>query len=362
MEKSSPRQNPRKRSPIPWLLALLLLVVIAGFAAFLFFMPSPIASVAWNPPKRPANQGVLAQNGLLLKADLLGQFQGAIGLAIDPQGRIYTGTVEGKISRIAVSGDGKRSIDIFANTQGRPYGLAFDPRGNLIVADHKLGLLSIDPSGKVSVLFPETNNLFGVAIARNGKIYFTDATNSKSELTTELLEAKSHGRLLVYDPATKVAKVLRSNLYYPSGIALTPSGDALLVAEKARYRIFRYDLRSEKETSFAENLPGFVGGLHFDDRGLLWVAVTEPRSDLIDNFSANPEIKNQLAKLPISILKGNEKGYGLVLVLDSKGQILRSLHDPTGRIHKITDTQIRGQFLYVGTEDDSGVGRLAIIP
>jgi sugar lactone lactonase YvrE len=361
MEKSSPRQNPRKRSPIPWLLALLL-VVVASFAAFLFFRPSPIASVAWNPPKRPANQGVLAQNGLLLKADLLGQFQGAMGLAIDSQGRIYTGTAEGKISRITVSADGKRNIEVFANTQGRPYGLAFDPRGNLIVADHKLGLLSIDPSGKVNVLFSEASSLFGIAIARDGKIYFTDATNSKNELTTELLEAKPHGRLLVYNPATKVVKVLRSNLYYPSGIAVTPSGDALLVAEKAHYRIFRYDLQSQKEASFAENLPGFIGGFHFDDRGLLWIAVTEPRSDLIDNFSANPEVKNQLAKLPVSILKGNEKGYGLVLVLDSKGQILRSLHDPTGRIHKITDTQVRGQFLYVGTEDDSGVGRLAIIP
>jgi hypothetical protein len=361
MEKSSSRQNPRKRSPIPWLIALFL-VVVAGFAVFLFFMPSPIASVAWNPPKRPATQGVLAQNGLLLKADLLGQFQGAVGLAIDSQGRIYTGTTEGKISRITVSAYGKRNIDTFANTQGRPYGLVFDSRGNLIVADRKLGLLSVDPSGKVTVLFSEAHSAFGVAAAKDGKIYFTDATSSHNELYTELLESKPHGRLLVYNPVTKATQVLRSNLYYPSGIAITPTGDALLVAEKARYRIFRYDLQSQKETSFAENLPGFLGNLHFDDRGSLWVAITEPRSDLIDGFAANPEIKNQLAKLPISVLKGNEKGYGLVLVLDAKGQILRSLHDPTGRIHKITDAQVQSQFLYIGTEDDSGVGRLAVEP
>lgn len=359
MGKSSSRS--RKRFRLPWPLAVLL-VLVASFAAFLFVVPSPVASVAWSPPKRPANQGVLAQNGLLLKADLLGQFQGAIGIAIDAQGRIYTGTAEGNISRITVSADGKRSIAIFANTKGRPYGLAFDGRGNLIVADHKLGLLSVDPAGKVSVLSSEAHGAFGVAPAKDGKIYFTDATSSTNALTTELLESKPHGRLLAYDPATKATKVLRSDLYYPSGIAVTPSGDALLVAEKARYRIFRYDLQSAKETSFAENLPGFVGGLHFDDRGSLWVAVTEPRSDLIDNVSANPEIKNQLAKLPVSILKGNEKGYGLVLILDNKGQILRSLHDPTGRIHKITDVQVRGEFFYVGSEDDSGVGRLAITP
>lgn len=361
MGKSNPRGNTRKRFQLRWLLALLLAIVVS-VAAFLFFMPSPIASVAWNPPKRPANQGVLAQNGLLLKADFLGQFQGAIGIAVDGQGRIYTGTESGNISRIALSAEGKRTIEVFTNTKGRPYGLAFDRGGNLIVADRKRGLLRVDPSGKVSVLFAEIHSAFGVAIARDDKIYFTDATNSKSELTTELLESKPHGRLLVYDPATKASTVLRSNLYYPSGIAVVPGEDALLIAEKARYRILRYDLQSRKSTNFAENLPGFVGGLHFDEHGSLWVAVTEPRSDLIDNFAAHPEIKNQLAKLPVSVLKGNEKGYGLVLVLDSKGQILRSLHDPTGRIHKITDAQVRGQFLYVGTEDDSGVGRLAIAP
>ena len=46
--------------------------------------------------------------------------------------------------------DGNR-YQAYAETGGRPLGLHFDSRGNLIVADAERGLLSVPPRGEVKV-------------------------------------------------------------------------------------------------------------------------------------------------------------------------------------------------------------------
>jgi sugar lactone lactonase YvrE len=166
----------------------------------------------------------------------------------------------------------------------------------------------------------------------------------------------------VYDPATARAEVLLDGLYFAAGVALPPTEDYVLVAETARYRISRLWLKGPaagRQDTFADNLPGFVGGIRFDRKGRLWVAIPEPRVDLVDRVSPNPALKNLLAKLPPALLKGNEKGYGLVLVLDGRGRILRSLHDPTGRVHKISAVRFEGGDLYFGSSDESGIGRFS---
>jgi hypothetical protein len=42
-------------------------------------------------------------------------------------------------------------------------------------------------------------------------------------------------------------------------------------------------------------------------------------------------------------------GYGLVVELDNNGSVLRSFHDPTGRVAFITSAMEREGFLYLGS-------------
>ena len=57
-------------------------------------------------------------------------------------GKIYVGYENGVI---------KNTDGIFSNTKGRPLGMAFDAKGNLIIADAIQGLISIDINGTINI-------------------------------------------------------------------------------------------------------------------------------------------------------------------------------------------------------------------
>jgi len=70
--------------------------------------------------------------------------------------------------------------------------------------------------------------------------------------------------------------------------------------------------------------------------------------------------KRQLSKLPKSMWP-KPTPCGLVLALDERGTITRSLHDPTG-IHLMEVTSIRehGGFLYLGSLHNDRIGKFRL--
>ena len=118
-----------------------LAILIAIVVLYFLFWPVSISPVSWNPPAAPSLTGPYQQNALLAKTERLsagndgasaGAGFGPEDVALDSQDRIYTGLDDGRIMRLQA--DGTRP-ELFANTHGRPLGLAFDSRGYLIVAD-----------------------------------------------------------------------------------------------------------------------------------------------------------------------------------------------------------------------------------
>jgi sugar lactone lactonase YvrE len=295
---------------------------------------------------------------------------GGEDVAVDATGRLYTGTVDGRILRLeregrdggagegtgGAAGDGWR-VETFAVTGGRPLGLDFAPDGALIVCDARRGLLRVTPAGSVEVLATEAGGVrFGFAndvdVAADGRIYFTDASSryGVDEYLYDLLEARPHGRFLVHDPATGATAVLARGLYFANGVALSRDESFAVVAETYRYRLLRCGLApGEGCEVFADDLPGFPDGVASDGAGTFWAALYTVRNPAVDRLHPHPWAKRLLARLPRALWP-KPRPYGLVLAFDERGRILRSLHDPGGgRVREVTSAEPQGGALYLGT-------------
>ncbi|MEM8933362.1 MAG: SMP-30/gluconolactonase/LRE family protein [Acidobacteriota bacterium] len=345
------------------------IVLVAAYLSWMLLSASPIDPEGWNPPPAPKLEGVLIPNLELRQTERLafGQIVGAEDVAVDARGRIYGGLVDGRIIRLDAAGGG---LETFAETGGRPLGLHFDAAGNLVVADAAKGLLRVDPDGAVEVLTTESDGLpfrftDDLDIASDGRIYFSDASSrfDHHHYLFDLLEARPHGRLLRYDPASGITETLLDGLYFANGIALSQNEDFVLVVETYRYRIQRYWLtgpRAGTAEVFVENLPGFPDGVSANRRGTFWVACFTVRNTRVDALHPRPDTKAILAKLP-KIAWPKPANYGLVIGLDETGRVVRTLQDPGGDIvPQVTSAEEVDGVLYLGNLDKDFIGRVAL--
>ncbi|MDX1692889.1 MAG: SMP-30/gluconolactonase/LRE family protein [Ketobacteraceae bacterium] len=350
--------------------AIAAVVLGAGLLLWLLFWPAPIDAVAWQPPDPPAMAGDYAPNSLLQKATLLaqGKIYGPEDIAVDDDGILYGGTQDGKIVRVHTDG----RVEDWVNTGGRPLGLQFDASGNLIVCDAYKGLLSVDRSGKVSVLATEAGGVpFGFTndldIASDGRIYFTDASSqwNQSAYMLDLMEGRPWGRFLVFDPATGNTRVLVDDIHFANGVALSADQDFVLINETWRYRILRYWLKGERQGTrdvFIDNLPGFPDGISGNRDGTFWVALPTPRNPTVDRLYPHPWLREILVKLPES-LQPEPVAYGFVLGLSEEGRVIANLQDPAGtHLQEITSVEEHNGYLYFGSLHNRRIGRLALCP
>lgn len=353
---------------------LVLVVVLVGWA----LTPSPIDPVAWTPPPEPAMDGPWQPNNALKRAELLakGEVKGPEAIAVDAAGNVYAGLENGWIVRLAGVGTqppGARAeavVERWVNTGGRPLGMAFDQKGNLIVADAWKGLISIAPDKTLKTLATEAAGVpFGFTddldIASDGTIYFSDASSrfNQPDFKLDLLENRPHGRLLKYEPATGEVVVLLPALHFANGVAVDPQERFVLVNETWRYRVLRHWLaggRAGATDVFADNLPGFPDNLSRDQQGRYWLALPTLRNAMVDRAHPHPWLKQLMAKLPESI-QPQAQEYGLIAVLGPEGEILASFHDTEGKhLQEITSVEPVEDFLYLGSLHNDRIGRLAL--
>jgi len=348
-------------------LVLVAVLLLGAFAAYLALAPAPIDPVAWEPPPVPAMTGPLAPNELLRKASLIavGAIDGPEDVETDAQGRVYSGTNKGEVVRI--EGEART---VLANTGGRPLGLDFAPSGALIVADAIKGLLSISPEGQVTTLTDAADGVRlgftdDVAVASDGAIYFSDASDrfGFGDHLLDMLEGRPHGRLLKYDPATKQTTTLLGELYFANGVALSRDESFVAVVETYRYRVTRHWLKGPKAGSsevLAEGLPGYPDGISQSGRGTFWVAMFTVRNAAGDFLSNRPLLKRMVANLPRTMWPKPEP-YGLVLEIGEDGQVLRSLHDPTGEVvFQVTSAHEREGSVYLGHLHRDRISRVSL--
>jgi sugar lactone lactonase YvrE len=350
--------------------------LIASLVATLLFYlaawPVPVSPVAWQTDISPGYTGVHASNTRLtaLRRIELGGHEGPEHVAVAPDGLLYAAVAGGRVLRMALNGTG---LVVFAKTGGRVLGFDFDSAGRIIAADAVRGLLSIDGEGSVRVLVDEINGqplLYAdaVAVAPDGKIYFTDASQRFSPrewggtfeaCVLDLLENSATGRVLMFDPSTGAVELVAAGLSFPNGIVMTHDGEDLLVAETGRYRIWRIaaharnlDLQRGANSNqpharlILDNLPGFPDNLMRGLEGRIWLGLVKPRTAALDALASYPSLRKVAARLP-RFLQPVPKPYGHVIAFNEKGDVVADLQDPSGIYPESTSVTETGERLYV---------------
>jgi len=350
--------------------ALGVAVLVAVALAYLLLAPVPITPGAWTPPVAPTLTGQYQQNTRLTPVQRLSLGGGhkPEDVALDADGRIYGGSEDGRI--IVLQRDGTQPR-VFANTGGRPLGLAFDPAGNLIVADAIKGLLSVNKSGEVKVLAVEADGVrFGclndLDIAADGRIYFTEASNKfpMSQFTNDLLEHQPNGRLLALDPGSQKPRTLLRGLYFANGVAVSPDQSFVLVVETGMYRVRRVWLKEPKlgyDDIFIDNLPGFPDGISSNGHDRFWLSLVTPRQELFDRtLLPHPFLRKVVARLP-KFLQPASQRYSFVVGLDQSGRVVENLQNGSADCFaEIANAVERNGNLYLGSIGEDTIGRFPL--
>jgi len=348
-------------------LLLVLLVLIAGLGA-LAVLPGPIEPQAWTPGKAPPLEGVYARNDRLKAIEKLAvdQGRGPEGVALDRQGRLYAGYLDGRIVRLDPAGGGKP--EELGNTGGRPLGMVVGPAGEVFVADADKGLVQVE-NGAIKLLSTTAGGkpfrfVDDVDISADGNLlYFSDASARFGihELMHDVLEHGGSGRLLRYDRTTGETTVLQDGLYFPNGVALGPNEDYLLFDETARYQVSRLWLKGDKAGTverLIENLPGFPDNLSFNGRDRIWVAIYAPRSADLDRMLPLPWLRKIAVHLPESV-QPKPKIQAFALGLDLDGKVVENLqYDGPDALAPITSVEQQGEWLYFGSLVYPAMGRM----
>jgi len=357
------------RHIIPTFFYMLLFVGLIYFAVW----PIPIMPIEWEAPPNPGFTGVYSPNDKLKGLQRL-SVKGHIGpeaVAFDDQGRIYTGTANGLIIRLDRNGE---NPEVFADTKGRPLGMEIDQDGNLIVADGKRGLISIEPNGAVDVL---ADHVIGraigfaddLAIGPNNKIYFTDASkkfwpgrfgSSSDAAVLDLVEHGGNGRLLVYDTLTQETDRLVNDVDFANGVTLSHDRKAIIFSEMGSYRILRYWIDGPREGELeilVDQLPAFPDNITTGTDGRYWVAMVSPRNKLMDMLSGWPRIRKMIMRLPKQLHPAAVR-HSHVIAINDDGEIVANLQDSDASYTAITSVIERDGVLYFGSLTMKELARL----
>ncbi len=324
-------------------------IFLALLGAYFLLWPVPIDPVAWQAPIDRGHVDPFAPNQLLRSTSSidLGEYEGPEDATLGKDGRVYVSVNNGLILRVQ-----NRGVSEFADTGGRPLGIATDADGTLVVANAIDGIQRIGLDGSVTTVLDTIDgqplqNANNLGIGPDGVIYFSQ---SSTKFTTsgfggsyqasllDLMEHGGHGNVYAFDPKTTEVRRLMTGLNYANGVAVSKDGSFLLVAETGQYRISKYWLSGERrgETDILiDNLPGFPDNIRRGHRGRFWIGFAAPRNELLDQLSDNPLLRKMVQRLPAAF-RPKAVAFSHVIAVNGDGEVLMNLHDPAARFPTLT--------------------------
>jgi len=158
------------------------------------------------------------------------------GPSFDRDGNLYVTNIPyGQIFKVSPRGE----FTLVASYDSEPNGLKIHRDGRIFIADHKQGLMLLDPhSGKVEAFLDRPHGerfkgLNDLVFAKNGDLYFTDQGESGlHDPTGRLYRLRVDGRL----------ELLLDNVPSPNGLVLTPNEEILYLAVTRNNAVWRVPL------------------------------------------------------------------------------------------------------------------------
>jgi sugar lactone lactonase YvrE len=360
---------------VAWALGVALLALVA----YLGMWPVPVEPVGWSAPKAPGYTGPHAPNSRLSGLQMIdvGGEEGPEHIAGGPDGKLYAAMASGRILRMQPDGSAR---EVFGDTRGRVLGFDFDAAGNLIAADAMRGLLVVAPDRRITVLADKVGGdpiryANSVVVAGNGRIYFTDASQRFAPAAwggtfeasvLDIIEQSATGRVLEYDPATRITRTVATGLSFANGIALSADGTTLFVNETGKYRVWKIAAAagnldvargSPQASVLLDNLPGYPDNLMRGLDGRIWLGFAKPRSAVIDSLGERPFLRKVTLRLPRALWPV-PPAYGHVMAFTEDGRIMEDLQDPRGAYPETTGVTETGDRLYIQSLHARGIGWL----
>ena len=170
---------------------------------------------------------------------------------------------------------------VFRDNTNKVIGAAYDVKGDLYLCESATGRLTrvSAKSGLIEVVASawqgkRLNSPNSVVVRKDGHAYFTDPAFGSADAKREL---DFYGVFHV-DPENKVQplSVVAKPKGRPNGIALSPDGRKLYVANSDEHALYAYDLSNKGEASnervLISKIPGIPGGVATDERGNIYLA------------------------------------------------------------------------------------------
>jgi gluconolactonase len=255
------------------------------------------------------------------------------GPAFDREGRLYVvDLANGRIYRISPKGE----FELICEYDGEPNGLQVHRDGHIVIADHRLGLLNLDPQTGVVRPLLERNllesfrGLNDLVFADNGDLYFTD-----------------QGETGLHDPTGRVYRLtaggkldlLLANVPSPNGIALNPDESVLYVAATRGNCVWRVPIEVTGAISrvgiFVQLSGGLAGpdGLATDSAGNLVICVNGLGTAWVVSRLGEPviRIRSPRGLATTNAAFGGVDGRTLYILESETGTVLKVGMEHAGR-------------------------------